>query len=210
MEATYDNDLIIDLALGCGFGGSGVPTPYNEEYLEYDIQPFHVNVPIGGSYNGTLPGWTLISASTALVLTASNNSRVASIVSASSLTEVTGQINANGQISLTFPKNATGATNALFAFYLIQTHQRQQVGPIDLNSFTFPVKAGVPQSQPPTFRQNGSNVWDHFTIGGANIAINYWNEYLLTGETAHLLKKVGNYLWEDSIVCFFHRRDVAT
>lgn len=203
MQAISDNDMIIDFALGCGFGGSGVPTDYNDENLERDIQPFHVNIPIGGSFNGTLPGWgtgPLISASTGLVVS-EGVGHEPSVLSASSLTDVTSQVSKDGQINISFP-NTKGLNNTLFAFYLIFTHQREQAGPLDINSNAFTAsRAGVQQSQPASFLQNGSNVWDHFSVGGAQVAINYWNDYLFVGKkTTQLLKKIGNYLWEDSIV----------
>lgn len=193
--------MIIDFALGAGYGGAGVPSQYDDLNLQQDIQPFYVNVSVGGSFNGKLPGWgtgPLISASTGLVIS-EGVGNVASVLATSSLTEVTHQVNAQGHISLSFP-NATGTHYILSAFYLIFTHEREQIGPLDINSNTFAAKAGVPQSQPASFRNNGSNVWDHFSVGGAQVAINYWNKYLFTGTTKKLLKKVGNYVWEDSIV----------
>jgi hypothetical protein len=143
----------------------------------------------------------LISASTGLVIS-EGVGNAASVLSTPSLTEVTHKVNVEGQISLSF-SNATGTHYILAAYYLIFTHQREQVGPLDINSNTFPAKAGVTQSHPASFRNNGSNVWDHFTVGGAQVAIDYWNKYLFTGTTGKLLQKVGNYVWEDSIVGYY-------
>lgn len=83
--------MIIDFALGVGFGGAGVPSQYDDVNLERDIQPFYVNISVGDSFNGTLPGWgtgPLISVSTGLVISGGVGT-AASVLSTSSLTEVT-------------------------------------------------------------------------------------------------------------------------
>lgn len=40
--------------------GQGVPAPEASEGLMYDLYPYNISVPIGGSWNGTVPGWNAV------------------------------------------------------------------------------------------------------------------------------------------------------
>lgn len=35
----------------------GVPAPEYSEGLMYDLYSFNISVPLGNSWNGTIPGW---------------------------------------------------------------------------------------------------------------------------------------------------------
>ena len=60
----------MDFAIGPN-QGAGVPAEFDDEGLQWDLRPFNVTVPIGGRFDGILPGWEtgpLVSASTGLVM----------------------------------------------------------------------------------------------------------------------------------------------
>ena len=46
--------------------------------------------------------------------------------------------------------------------------------------------------------ENGSWVVDHYSSTGAQLVIDFWEEYLLDNNTRSLIEEVGNYGWEDS------------
>lgn len=196
MQATKDNNLIIDLALGPN-QGAGVPAPVNADGLQWDLQPFNVTVPIGGKFDDILPGWgtgPLISASIGLVKSSANISSVETyILAAGSLQDVTETIAADGRLNFNFP-SAKGERFVLFAYYLIHTQYREQQTPELVIS-----GEGVQQSPVTSFVQNGSWVVDHFSAKGAQEMETFWKTHLLNGgNTAQLARDVGNYIWEDS------------
>jgi hypothetical protein len=49
-----------------------------------------------------------------------------------------------------------------------------------------------------TFIQNGSWVNDYFSSNGAQLIIDFWENYLLGNGSRELIQEVGNYIWEDS------------
>ena len=208
LQATKDHGLIIDFALGPN-QGSGVPAEYDDPGVMWDLWPFNVSIPLGGSYDEILPGWgtgELVSASTALVIDSTavqlkaapafishtyNGSRFT--LDASSLTDVTDQVGEDGSISLAFPPSANGTEYQLFAYYQNHTTGFEQQSPLYLNTT-------VPQSPVMSFLQNGSRFNDHFSATGAQLVIDFWEKYLLDyNNTRDLIKQVGNYGWEDSM-----------
>ena len=49
-----------------------------------------------------------------------------------------------------------------------------------------------------SIRHNGSTVVDHFSTKGAQLVIDFWEQYLLTDGTLELVQAHGNFAWEDS------------
>ncbi|KXS99227.1 hypothetical protein AC578_6891 [Pseudocercospora eumusae] len=197
LSATKDNNLIIDLALGPN-QGAGVPAALNSDGLQWDLQPFNMTVEIGGRFSGVLPGWNtgpLVAASTGLVTKTTNvSSEITYTLSATSLQDVTSKVSSRGELTVDFPSNVTGEHFMIFSYYLVHTQYREQQTPLLVTSGN-----GVQQSPVVSFVQNGSWVVDHFSATGAKIVADFWNEYLLSGgETADLVREVGNYIWEDS------------
>ncbi|KAL5388557.1 hypothetical protein PMIN02_007683 [Paraphaeosphaeria minitans] len=58
VNAHRENDLIMDFAMGPN-QGTGVPAPIEEDGLMWDISAYNITVPIGGNFDGVLPGWGL-------------------------------------------------------------------------------------------------------------------------------------------------------
>lgn len=80
----------------------------------------------------------------------------------------------------------------MFAYYGVRSGYLEQASPLDLHTI-------VKQSPVTSFVQNGSVVVDHFSSKGAQVVIDFWEEYLLQGDSRELIKEVGNYAWEDSM-----------
>lgn len=208
MQATKDHNLIMDFALGPN-QGSGVPAEPNDDGVMWNLQPFNISIPLGGSYSDVLPGWgtgELVSASTALVVGSTpvqlkaapaflsqNYSGSRYTLAAETLTDVTDQVGEDGSISLDFPSSANGIEYQLFAYYQNHTIGLAQQSPLYLNTT-------VPQSPVTSFLQNGSRFNDHFSVKGAQLVIDFWENYLLDyNNTRELIREVGNYGWEDSM-----------
>lgn len=199
----------MDFAIGPN-QGTGVPAPEGSDGLMWDLVAFNVSVPIGGSFNGVLPGWGTGKLEAAITGLATGSeyqtglgpslpgdtpmNRTQITLSEASLTDVTSQVDANGHLSVAFDSNtsasASGINNTIFAIYLIHSDYRAQDGPEDL---------GGPQTPAQSFVQNGSWAADHFSALGARTIANYWEQYILVNGTKELLMDVGNYGWEDSV-----------
>ncbi|KAI1609048.1 hypothetical protein EDD36DRAFT_499381 [Exophiala viscosa] len=205
-QAHKDNGLIMDFAIGPN-QGTGVPAPEGSDGLMWDLVAFNVSVPVGGSFDGVLPGWGTgkLEAAISGLATASSFetslgpslpgdiplNRTQITLSEASLTDVTNQVDANGHLSVTFNASTSGnINNTIFAVYLIHSDYRAQDGPEDL---------GGPQTPAQSFIQNGSWAADHFSALGARTIANYWEQYILVNGTRELLMDVGNYGWEDSV-----------
>ncbi|KAI9740347.1 MAG: hypothetical protein M1834_004926 [Cirrosporium novae-zelandiae] len=207
-QSHKDNGLIMDFALGPN-QGQGVPAPQNSDGLVWELAAFNVSVPVGSSFNGTLPGWeqiynsTLHAVVTGLVVDAVNTSgispslpiaedynRTQYTLAADSLEDVTSQVSSDGRISLQFPSNAVGLEYNVFAIYLDHNQYRAQQNPEFMLG---------PHTTPETWLQNGSWAVDHFSIAGAQTITDFWEQYLLVNGTKELLMSVGNFAWEDSI-----------
>jgi hypothetical protein len=190
LQTAQEEGLVVDLALGPN-QGAGVPAPSESDGLLWDLFSFEVSVPIGGTFDGVLPGWNsgaLVAASTGLVLNATASTIT---LSQTSLNDITKLVDGNGHVRINSLSNQTGIENRLFAYYL--KHARYpEVQAQDS------VMAAVPQSPIKIYEQNGSWVVDHFSALGALTLIDYWQNHLLDSSTINLIKKVGNYVWEDS------------
>lgn len=207
----------MDFALGPN-QGQGVPAIEDTDGLAWDLFSYNVSVPLGGSFNRTLPGWgvgSLQAVVTGLVTSSVNISDVPSstislngtgvapslpgddafnrtqiTLATDSLEVITDNVDANGRIDIQFPSNVTGIEYNIFVIYLIHSDYRAQQDPADMQG---------PQTVPQTYLQNGSWAVDHFSALGAQTITSFWEQHVLTNGTRELLMSVGNYAWEDSI-----------
>lgn len=208
LMAGKENGMVVDFANGPN-QGAGVPAKVGDEGIMYDLLPFNISVPIGGSFDDTLPGWgsgEFVSASTGLVIDSQVSNFSASpawegpvyyngstqTLAASSLQDVTDQVDQNGHLSMSFDSNTNGSHYRIFAYYQVHSQYHEQASPENVN-------ASVPQSLVMNFTQNGSWVADHFSARGAQLIIDFWEDHLLDDETRQLVHEVGNYAWEDSL-----------
>ncbi|KAF2773389.1 hypothetical protein EJ03DRAFT_347900 [Teratosphaeria nubilosa] len=209
-QATKDQGLIMDFALGPN-QGAGVPAETGDPGIMWDLWPFNVSVPIGGSFDGTLPGWDnitggeFVAASVGLVTERSSVVLSASpafigykyngtnqVLSVSSLEDVTDLVDTStGHLSYTFPSNVSGLEYQVFAYYQNQSNYMEQAGPWYVNTT-------VTQSPVESYRENGSWVVDHYSSAGAQLVIDFWEKFLLSDGSRELIQEVGNYAWEDS------------
>ncbi|PIA92107.1 hypothetical protein CB0940_09204 [Cercospora beticola] len=206
-QAAKDHGLLMDFALGPN-QGSGVPAEPETEGLQYDLVPFNVWIPLGGSFSGKLPGWgsgKLVAASTALVLEQqpvnistnpdflgtvyTNGTR--HILETRSLKDVSDAVAQDGSLNIEFPHNETGIEHRLFAFYEKFSGYREQISPERI--------VQVPQTPVGSYIQNGSWVNDHFSVAGAQLLIDFWENTMLDDDLRQLLRDVGNLAWEDSM-----------
>ena len=207
LRATKENGLIMDFTNGPN-QGAGVPAKADDEGLMWNLIPFNVSVPVGGTFNGVLPGWgtgEFVSASTGLVTSSKNQTLEAlpawqgpyeyqgtrQTLAASSLEDVTNRVDVNGHLSMRFPSNSSGLHYEVFAYYQNHSTYMEQASPLFVNTT-------VQQSPVETFVQDGSRLVDHFSATGAQVIIDFWENYLLDDDTRALLQEVGNYGWEDS------------
>lgn len=205
IQATVDNDLVIDLAMG-GNQGAGVPAPYGSDGVLLDIIAFNTTI-TNGSFNDTLPGWEtgpLVAASLGQVMSVSNETVTTKslygivnqalpvyTLAANSLQDVTSQVSADGRLNLAID-SPTSAPTVLFVYYSTVATYKEIPSPETFLTSTF-------QSPVTSYVQNGSYVVDHFSSTGAQVIIDFWNTHLLDNSTTKAqLAKVGNYLWEDS------------
>lgn len=171
--------------------GAGVPAPYDDDGLLWDLAAFNQTVAIGSSFNSTIPGWgtgSLVAAVTGVVTNSTDSTH--KTLAESSLVDVTDLVSSSGQLQVQF-NNTDGVENDVFAYYLIHSEYREVQSPGD-------VPAAVPQSPVTTYAQNGSWVVDHYSAKGAQVIIDFWNQSLLDEGTSDLIREVGNYMWEDS------------
>lgn len=208
LQATKSLGMIMDFALGPN-QGAGVPADVGDDGIMWDLIPFNVSVPVGGTFDDIIPGWgagRFVSASTGLVMSTEFANYSASpgwrgpiyyngssnILSTASLEDVTDQVASDGHLKLTFPASTDGVEYQVFAYYEAQSSYLEQQSPLALNTT-------VSQSPVESFVQNGSWVVDHFSAKGAKLITNFWETHLLSAETKQLFKDVGNYAWEDSM-----------
>lgn len=154
-----------------------------------------MTIPKGTEYSSTLPGWggdhsadTLVAATIGLVV---DQNLTQTTLSSSSLSDLTSLVDSSGTLSYNFGNTTEGSEFVLFAFYQIHSERRE------VNSSVESVVA-VPQSPVENWTQNGSWVVDHFSVAGAQLVIDFWNQSLLGGSTPEEIREVGNFLWEDS------------
>jgi hypothetical protein len=209
LKAAKENGMVMDFANGPN-QGAGVPAKPDDEGLMWDLIPYNKSVAIGGTFDDVLPGWgagKFVSASTALVTSSEPSTFSASpawigpvfyngttqTLHATSLEDVTDQVDANGHLILNFPSNvANGLHYEVFAYYQNHSGYREQASPLELNTT-------VHQSKVNSFVKNGSWVVDHFSAKGAQVIVDFWENYLLDDNTRKLIQEVGNYGWEDSM-----------
>ena len=205
IEAHLRADLIMDFAMGPN-QGQGVPALEDDEGLEWELAPFNVSIPIGTSFNDTIPGWGtgilqavvtgLVTDSVVTNLTFPTlpggivANRTQKTLAESSLQEMTEHVKEDGSLAISCPQSSEGLEYTIFAYYLVQDHHRNQATPTTLSG---------PQTKPETFVQNGSWTVDHFSPRGAKVMTDFWDNYLLLNGTKEALQKVGNYAWEDSV-----------
>ncbi|KAJ4413671.1 hypothetical protein N0V82_008400 [Gnomoniopsis sp. IMI 355080] len=196
LSTAKEESLLVDLALGPN-QGAGVPAPYNDDGLLWDVAGFNLTIAKGTEYSSSLPGWggnynsdTLVAATTGLVVAVDQN-LTQTTLSSNSLTDLTSLVDSDGKLNYNFGNTTGGSEFVLFAFY--QKHSERR----EVNSSVESI-ADVPQSPVENFMQNGSWVVDHFSVAGAQITIDFWNQSLLIGNTTADIREVGNYLWEDS------------
>ncbi|KAM0138973.1 hypothetical protein ACHAO1_003305 [Botrytis cinerea] len=213
-QATKDNDLVIDLALGPE-SGQGVPAEWDNPWqISHNIK-----VSAGDTYKGKVPGYgngTLLSVTTAAILHSENYSTPNLVVglipngfinwtvwniSADSLNDVTSRVRPDGTISLEFPQHQTAKEYFLWASYFKLSSDR----------------AAIPGSSPQNFLQNGSFAVDHFSTRGAKVTTDFLEKYVLINGVKELFQQVGKYstfnksilnqlypdlnmlVWEDSV-----------
>jgi hypothetical protein len=176
--------------------GAGVPAPWNSDGLLWDLNYDYAVVPIGGTFDGVLPGWNsgqLVAASTGLVLDFANFTTGGSntTLAQASLTDITDKVASDGSVKITFGSKDEGIEYRVIAYYL-----KHSLYP-EVES-TAKTAVGVPQSPITTYQQNGSWVVDHFSALGAQTTIDFWENNILDENLIKLIKEVGNYVWEDS------------
>ncbi|RAL14117.1 uncharacterized protein BO97DRAFT_448686 [Aspergillus homomorphus CBS 101889] len=182
--------LVVDFAVGPN-QGAGVPAPYDDEGLLWDLAAHNASFHSTKGYSGTLPGWgtgRLVAAVTGRVISDSGSTKV---LAEDSLQDVTRAVSSSGHISIRSSQSTASSESHLFAYYLVQANYREVQSPAD-------VPVAVPQSPVRTWAQNGSWVVDHFSVAGAKLIASFWQQSLLDDEMRGLLREVGNYLWEDS------------
>ncbi|KAL2811590.1 hypothetical protein BJX63DRAFT_433266 [Aspergillus granulosus] len=209
LQAHRENGLIMDFALGASMG-QGVPAESDNEGLAWDLTSYNFTVPLGGSFDGRIPGWSLgteqqsrrLLAVIAGVAVSSVNisdpepslphgvpaQRKQTTLAADSLIDITSKVTSDGYLSIELPQ-AKGIEYVVFVIYEHIFHHTVYQSPRDL---------GGPQGEPTSFLNNGSWVVDHFSKKGARVTADFWEKYLLGNGTRELIAEVGNYAWEDS------------
>lgn len=207
LQTSNSSGLLLDFPLGPN-QGAGVPAPSDSQGLLWEVLPYNVSVSFGSTYNATIPGLgsgELVSASIGLVLktenaTLTNNANFSptpvagnkSTLAADSLEDITNSIDSQGHLTRDFPSLGRGVEYRIFAYHQIPSGYREAPSPED------PGLPAVPQSPVQSYVQDGSFVVDHFSVKGAQVIIDFWEQYLLPNGTLELLQAAGNYGWEDS------------
>ncbi|KAL3495077.1 hypothetical protein BJX62DRAFT_246400 [Aspergillus germanicus] len=209
LQAHRDNGLVMDFAIGASMG-QGVPAELDNEGQAWDLTSYNFTVPIGGSFDGKIPGWgpgsepragnlLAVVAGTAVSTVKTSGSegtlphgapaeRAQVTLAADSLIDITSNVTADGHLSVSFPKGK-GIENVVFVIY--EHIFRHAV-------YQSPSVLGGPQGEPTSFLNNGSWVVDHFSAKGARVTADFWEKYLLNNGTRELIAEVGNNAWEDS------------
>lgn len=179
--------------MGPTLEGAGVPAPYNDEGLLWDLAAYNTTFQNSKGFSGVLPGWgsgRLMAANTGTVKSSNSSGAV---LYQSSLRDVTTMVDKDGNLKVEFHSTSSGTESTLFAYYLVHSRNREAPDPTAPSTET-----AVPQSPVTNYKQNGSWVVDHFSPEGAQTVASFWNQSILNSEIGGLLREVGNYLWEDS------------
>ncbi|KAK5738055.1 hypothetical protein LTR17_006298 [Elasticomyces elasticus] len=203
LQATKNLGMLMDFSLGPN-QGAGVPVDQNDPGVMWNLWPFNVSVPIGGTFDAVLPGWNTVTqgefvAATIGLVTSSTPATFYAIpgwtgpyfyngsdliVVASSLEDVTDQVDSSGRLNLTFPATSSGLEYRIFAFYQNHTNYHEQAPPWYIESNA---PGSALQSAVSNFRQNGSSLVDHFSAAGAQVVIDFWETYLLGNGSRELI-----------------------
>lgn len=108
------------------------------------------------------------------------------VINEESLTDLTPMINrSSGQLSFNVSDFSSDRDYQLTVIYEEKTLAHAQI------------PAGTKAE---TYLQNGSYTVDHLSARGAAVTTNFWDSVMLEDkETLELVRKVGNYMWEDSM-----------
>ncbi|KAH6640096.1 hypothetical protein BKA67DRAFT_542618 [Truncatella angustata] len=193
MQAALKNNISFDYAMS---NNGAVPAEWNDPGLAWALKSSSATV--NGTFNGTLPGWgkaKLLAAHTYAVTNVEQvnshsttpfgrrGSYTKSTISNHSLREVTSLVQMDGTVSIT-PTLLEGAKSyGLEAWYLYQPLGREIIA----------------NSHPKTFLGNGSLYTDHFSSTGAKVITDFLEKHIFIDGAMELIKKVGHYLWEDSV-----------
>ncbi|KAJ6028025.1 secreted protein [Penicillium herquei] len=192
LEAAQENDLIIDLANGPN-QGAGVPAPYNDDGLLWDLAGYNSTFSSSSGFSGTIPGWGSgrLTAVTTGTIKSNTSSKV--VLYESSLRDVTSMVGNNGRLTIHSSNTSPGSQAVIFAYYLTHSEYRAAPDPTSPS-----IETAVPQSPVTHYSQNGSWVVDHFSTAGARVVASYWKQSIISSKIGALVREVGNYLWEDS------------
>ncbi|KAH7381091.1 hypothetical protein BKA64DRAFT_727754 [Cadophora sp. MPI-SDFR-AT-0126] len=203
LQAHEDHGLIMDFSMGPQ-SGQGVPAEPDEPGLEYNLNYYNVSLCAGETFTGTLPGWgsgELVSAVTFAITKIENVTTVISetapigivagsvnstryTIASSSLLDVSDQVQADGSITVTAPTVNEASTSLLLASYYSRSYTRACI---------------ASDAHPQNILQNGSFAVDHFSPVGAQLTTSFLEQYILIDGIDELMRKVGNYIWEDSV-----------
>ncbi|RAK79989.1 uncharacterized protein BO72DRAFT_525668 [Aspergillus fijiensis CBS 313.89] len=183
--------LVVDFAVGPN-QGAGVPAPYHDEGLLWDLAANNATFSTTDGFEGTLPGWGIGQLVTAVTGSVKSSGGSVKVLAVDSLHDITDSVSSSGHVHIpSLSSSATTESHHLFAYYLVHADYREVQSPAA-------VPAAVPQSPVKTWSQNGSWVVDHFSVEGAHLMASFWQQSLLDAEMCDLLREVGNYMWEDS------------
>ncbi|KAJ0426808.1 hypothetical protein BJY00DRAFT_320442 [Aspergillus carlsbadensis] len=206
LETHADNGMVMDFPLGPN-QGQGVSARWDDEGLQWDLVSFTASVPTNGVFKGIIPGWghgDLVAVTSALVQSETNQSETTTdfdgqtthnwlkfTLAHDTLREHTSDITlATGQVKLNFPRARGNAYYRLFVFYQKLSHHR---------NLQFEPTGNSSSSINTSIFSNGSFVVDHHSARGAQTMIDFWETHLLDDKVRDLIRRVGNYAWEDSI-----------
>ncbi|KAH7377416.1 secreted protein [Cadophora sp. MPI-SDFR-AT-0126] len=202
LEAAQSSGLVMDLCMGPQ-SGQGVPASPDNPGLAYDMIYNYTVVAAGGTFEGKIPGYglgTLISVTTAAIVSESvievpnaslgfsgpapNVNRTVITVSDASLNLVTKNVKRDGTLTVKFPTGGAAKKYMVFAAYYHLGLERA-------------CTAG--STNPQNIQANGSFAVDHFSAEGAKVTTDFLEKYVMVNGVRDLFKKVGKYIWEDSL-----------
>ncbi len=160
---------------------------YDDDGKAWDLKVIQTTLKPNTTFSGPLAGWGTGSLEAAVLAGAPVGT--SKLVAASTLTDLTASVGPDGHLNFTTPSSAD-YNYILFSVYLIHSDWQAQDSPLLMQG---------PQTPPASWIQNGSWANDHFSARGAQMAIKFWEEHVLTDGVLELIQQVGNYAWEDSV-----------